>query len=170
MIDIGQNDLLVALDASNLTYASVAKQVPSFMSEIKLAIQVKHTSKFSIHKCIILTNRFMFAIAQMQNLYDYGGRKFWVHNTGPLGCSPKELAIHSHNETDIDSNGCLRVHNNVARAFNKELRNLCDHMRLLYKDATIVYVDIYTIKYNLFSEFKKLGKGNLQFCVDLTVL
>lgn len=40
MIDIGQNDLLMALYASNLTYEPVAKQIPSFLAEIKLAIQV----------------------------------------------------------------------------------------------------------------------------------
>ncbi|XVF22030.1 hypothetical protein REPUB_Repub12eG0139300 [Reevesia pubescens] len=35
-----QNDLLMALYASNLTYAPIAKQIPSFLVEIKLAIQV----------------------------------------------------------------------------------------------------------------------------------
>lgn len=41
MIDIGQNDLLVALYASNLTYKPVVQKIPSFVAEIKLAIQVK---------------------------------------------------------------------------------------------------------------------------------
>lgn len=40
MIDIGQNDLLMALYASNLTCEPVAEQIPSFLAEIKLAIQV----------------------------------------------------------------------------------------------------------------------------------
>lgn len=40
MIDIGENDLLLALYASNLTYAPVIEKVPSFLAEIKLAIQV----------------------------------------------------------------------------------------------------------------------------------
>uniref|UniRef100_A0A7N0VFU3 Uncharacterized protein n=1 Tax=Kalanchoe fedtschenkoi TaxID=63787 RepID=A0A7N0VFU3_KALFE len=132
-IDIGQNDLLVALYASNLTFALVVGQIPPVILEIKLAIQ---------------------------SLYDYGGRKFWVHNTGPLGCSPKELAIHPHNDSDIDSIGCFRVHNDVAKAFNKQLRNLCEEMRFQYKDATIVYVDIYSIKYNLFANPKKHGFEN----------
>ena len=42
MIDIGQNDILVALYQSNLTYKSVAQKIPSFLAEIKLAIQVQH--------------------------------------------------------------------------------------------------------------------------------
>lgn len=42
MIDIGQNDLLVALYAANLTYAPVAAKIPSFIAEIILAIQVSN--------------------------------------------------------------------------------------------------------------------------------
>lgn len=40
MIDIGENDLLLALYASNLTYLPVREKIPSFLAEIKLAIQV----------------------------------------------------------------------------------------------------------------------------------
>nr|XP_043623012.1 GDSL esterase/lipase At3g62280-like [Erigeron canadensis] len=130
MIDIGQNDLLVALYAANLTYAPVAAKIPSFIAEIKLAIQ---------------------------NIYLYGGRKFWIHNTGPLGCAPKELALHPHNNTDLDRIGCFRVHNDLAKLFNKALRKMCKELRLVLKDTKIVYVDIYTIKYNLFSNPSNYG-------------
>jgi len=42
MIDIGQNDLLLALYDSNLTYAPVVEKIPSMLLEIKKAIQVLH--------------------------------------------------------------------------------------------------------------------------------
>ncbi|XP_031737815.1 GDSL esterase/lipase At3g62280 [Cucumis sativus] len=133
MIDIGQNDILVALYQSNLTYKSVAQKIPSFLAEIKLAIQ---------------------------NLYANGGRKFWIHNTGPLGCSPKELALHPHTHNDVDQIGCLKVHNQVAKFFNKGLKNVCKELRSQLKDAIIIYVDIYTIKYNLFAHPKAYGLEN----------
>ncbi|KAL4030490.1 hypothetical protein IC575_008730 [Cucumis melo] len=133
MIDIGQNDVLVALYQSNLTYKSVAQKIPSFLAQIKLAIQ---------------------------NLYANGGRKFWIHNTGPLGCSPKELALHPHTHKDVDKIGCLRVHNQVAKFFNKGLKNVCKELRSQLNDAIVVYVDIYTIKYNLFAHPKTYGLEN----------
>ncbi|KAJ0779174.1 putative alpha-L-fucosidase [Helianthus annuus] len=130
MIDIGQNDLLVALYASNLTDAPVAAKIPSFIVEIKLAVQ---------------------------KLYLYGGRKFWIHNTGPLGCAPKELALHAHNDTDLDKIGCFRVHNDLAKLFNKGLRRMCKELKHELKGAVIVYVDAYSVKYNLFAKPSKYG-------------
>ncbi|ESQ43844.1 hypothetical protein EUTSA_v10006046mg [Eutrema salsugineum] len=130
MIDIGQNDLLLALYDSNLTYTSVVEKIPPMLLEIQKAIQTVHL---------------------------YGGRKFWVHNTGPLGCAPKELAINPHNDSDLDPIGCFRVHNDVAKAFNKGLFSLIKEMRSQFKDATLVYVDIYSIKYKLSQDFKRYG-------------
>ncbi|CAN8253924.1 unnamed protein product [Cochlearia groenlandica] len=129
MIDIGQNDLLLALYDSNLTYATVVQKIPPMLLEIKKSIQT---------------------------IYLNGGRKFWVHNTGPLGCAPKELAINPHNDSGLDPIGCFRVHNEVAKAFNKGLFSLCKEMRQL-KDATLVYVDIYSIKYKLSANYKRYG-------------
>ncbi|KAK9740584.1 hypothetical protein RND81_03G046100 [Saponaria officinalis] len=130
MIDIGQNDLLLALYSSNVTYDQVVKMIPSFLNEIKLAVET---------------------------IYQYGGRKFWFHNTGPLGCQPKELALHPHKSSDLDRVGCLMVHNKVAKTFNKGLYSLCEDLRSVYKDAIFVYVDVYSIKYSLSANPQKYG-------------
>lgn len=92
----------------------------------------------------------------MQTLYDEGGRNFWVHNTGPLGCLPQKLSLVQ--KKDLDSYGCISSYNSAARLFNEGLRLLCQEMRSELKDANIVYVDIYAIKYDLIANSTKYGK------------
>ncbi|XP_021727259.1 GDSL esterase/lipase At3g62280-like [Chenopodium quinoa] len=130
MIDVGQNDILLALYASNITFEPVAQKILSFLEEIRLAVDT---------------------------IYQYGGRKFWIQNTGPLGCQPKELALHPHTDDDLDDIGCFRVINQAATAFNEGLRLLCEDLRSVYKDAVIVYVDVYSIKYSLSANPEEYG-------------
>ena len=92
----------------------------------------------------------------MQSLYNEGGRKFWVHNTGPLGCLPKLLTLAQ--KKVLDSFGCLSSYNAAAKLFNEALLRLCQKLRSELKDATIVYVDIYAIKYDLIANAAKHGK------------
>ena len=94
----------------------------------------------------------------LQQLYKEGARVFWVHNTGPLGCLPQKLSMVKRSSNDLDPYGCLSSYNAAARVFNEGLRHLCDEMRSEMKDATIVYVDMYAIKYDLISNSTKYGK------------
>jgi phospholipase/lecithinase/hemolysin len=80
-----------------------------------------------------------------------------VHNTGPLGCFPQQLATRGTNATDFDHYGCLESLNNAAKAFNKQLQALCEDLRSEMKNATIVYVDIYAIKYHLIANSADYG-------------
>ena len=50
--------------------------------------------------------------------------------------------------------------NNVAKKFNVGLSALCDEMSSELKDATIVYTDVYTIKYDLIANYTKYGESH----------
>ncbi|KAK4435165.1 GDSL esterase/lipase [Sesamum alatum] len=132
-LDIGQNDLSGSF--GSLSYAQVIEKIPSFISEIKDA---------------------MWAI------YELGGRNFWVHNTGPLGCLPRELAIRSSgNASDYDEYGCMKSLNEGAKAFNGKLQALCGELRSQMQNSTIVYVDVYSIKADLRHIIDKRVMGSL---------
>ncbi|GER55149.1 GDSL-like Lipase/Acylhydrolase superfamily protein [Striga asiatica] len=136
MIDIGQNDLSAAFNS--LSYAQVIEKIPSFISEIKSAISA---------------------------MYERGAMYFWVHNTGPLGCLPAKLATSKTNATDFDKHGCIEQMNEGAKAFNAELAALCKQLRSQMQNATIVYVDVYSIKYNLIENSAFYGfKHPLESC------
>ncbi|KAM7521381.1 hypothetical protein LguiA_011283 [Lonicera macranthoides] len=133
-IDIGQNDLAAAF-GQGLSLEQVVEKIPSFISEIKDAIL---------------------------SLYQHGGKNFWVHGTGPLGCLPQKLATRSksNNGSDFDENGCLLSLNEGAKAFNDRLSTLCELLRSEMKNATIVYADVYAIKYDLIANSTTYGFEN----------
>ncbi|KAF5454214.1 hypothetical protein F2P56_023896 [Juglans regia] len=130
MIDMGQNDLADSF-SKNFSYAQVVKRIPSVLREIQNAVKT---------------------------LYNEGGRNFWIHNTGPLGCLPQKLSLVQ--DKDLDSCGCLSAYNSAAKLFNEGLRRLCLEMRSEMKGANIVYVDVYAIKYDLVANSTKYGFSN----------
>lgn len=168
MIDIGQNDLADSF-SKNHSYAQVVKIIPLVIGEIKKAVKVSLVYTLSnrrwctldvfslltffrvfLKKCVAL----MFE----QTLYDQGGRKFWIHNTGPLGCLPQKLSLVQHKEGDVDTAGCISSYNSAAQLFNAALLHSCQEMKSELADATIVHVDIYSIKYDIISHGVKHGK------------
>ncbi|XP_072974868.1 GDSL esterase/lipase At1g09390-like [Typha angustifolia] len=130
--DMGQNDISIGF-TSNLTYPQVLDTIPSVISNIKDSIEL---------------------------VYENGGRKFWIYNTGPLGCLPQTLALRKKNDSMLDSLGCLADYNNAAKAFNVQLSELCDALRSEFKNATVVCTDMYKIKYDLFANPTKYGFEN----------
>ncbi|WCJ26872.1 GDSL esterase/lipase At1g09390 [Euphorbia peplus] len=128
MIDIGQNDIADAF-AKKLTYAQVVKRIPTVVREIETAVKT---------------------------LYNQGARKFWIHNTGPLGCLPQKLSLVE--KQNLDEHGCISSYSDAARLFNAELGRTCHMMRSQLPDAKIVYVDIYSIKYDLIANSSRYGK------------
>lgn len=131
-IDIGQNDISIAF-TSNLSYPQVIERIPDLLSIVKDSVK---------------------------GLYENGGTKFWIYNTGPLGCLPQTLALRKKNDSKLDSNGCLATYNDAAKEFNAGLKVLCHEMRSDLKNATIVLIDMYSIKHDLFTNHKKYGFAN----------
>lgn len=93
----------------------------------------------------------------MQNIYDQGGRSFWIHNTGPVGCLPYVMDRLLVTAAQVDEAGCAAAFNEVAQYFNWKLKEAVFQLRKELPKAALTYVDIYSIKYDLISHAKKHG-------------
>ncbi|KAJ9166652.1 hypothetical protein P3X46_021766 [Hevea brasiliensis] len=98
-----------------------------------------------------IVNRFS---ANIENIYDLGARTFWIHNTGPIGCLPYILA---NFPAEKDDAGCAKPYNEVAQFFNAKLNESIIQLRKNFPSAAFIYVDVYSVKYSLFSSPKKHG-------------
>lgn len=93
-----------------------------------------------------------------QNVYNEGGRYFWIHNTGPVGCLPYVMERIPILVSQIDRAGCASPFNEVAQDFNRALKKVVDRLRRDLASAAITYVDVYSVKYALISRPKRYGK------------
>lgn len=100
-------------------------------------------------------------VTYIQNVYDQGGRYFWIHNTGPVGCLPYVLARLPVLASQVDKAGCATPYNEVAQFFNHGLKEVVVQLREELPLAAITYVDIYSAKYSLISQPKKHGTLDL---------
>ncbi|KAF5182317.1 GDSL esterase/lipase [Thalictrum thalictroides] len=94
--------------------------------------------------------------AAIQRLYQQGARRFWIHNVGPLGCIPI-TRLSAGGSQSLDQAGCIKSHNDIVSQFNQQLKNLIYQLRGQLQDASLVYVDIYSAKYQLISDAKNQG-------------
>ncbi|XP_065847420.1 esterase-like [Euphorbia lathyris] len=92
--------------------------------------------------------------ATVQNVYKSGGRSFWIFNIAPLGCLPYVLV---NFPSEKDEAGCALIYNQIAQYFNFKLNESIVQLRINYPLATFVYVDIYSIKYSLFTSPQQYG-------------
>ncbi|KAL1539306.1 GDSL esterase/lipase-like protein [Salvia divinorum] len=130
--DIGQNDLTAGYKL-NLSTEEVKAYVPYVLGQLSHVIKL---------------------------IYGQGGRTFWVHNTGPVGCLPYVMDRFLVTAAQIDKHGCSSPYNDVSQYFNLKLRELVLQLRDELPAAAITYVDIYAVKYSLISQAKKLGFEN----------
>ncbi|XP_027333250.1 esterase-like [Abrus precatorius] len=125
--DIGQNDLGAGF-FGNMTVQQVNATVPDVVNSFS---------------------------KNVKSIYDLGARSFWIHNTGPIGCLSYILA--NFLSAERDAYGCAKPYNEVAKYFNQKLKEAVVQLRKDLPLAAITYVDIYSVKYSLFSNPKKYG-------------
>ncbi|KAM7508435.1 hypothetical protein LguiA_018888 [Lonicera macranthoides] len=128
MFDIGQNDLAGAFYSKSLD--QILASIPTILEEFETGIQ---------------------------KLYDQGARNFWIHNTGPLGCLPQNIAKFGTDPSKLDEQGCVSSHNQAAEIFNLQLHALSVKLQGQFWDANVTYFDIFTIKSNLIANYWRYG-------------
>lgn len=93
----------------------------------------------------------------VQNVHDLGGRSFWIHNTGPVGCLAYVLDRVPITPGQVDKVGCAAPFNEVAKYYNLKLKEAVVELRKELPSAALTYVDVYSVKYELFSHATKHG-------------
>lgn len=100
----------------------------------------------------------------MQELYDQGARNFWIHNTGPLGCLPQNIAKFGSDPSKLDELGCVSTHNQASRLLNLQLYALSKKLQGNYTDANVTHIDVFSIKWNLYTNYSKYGQYFILLC------
>uniref|UniRef100_A0A1D1Y2B9 GDSL esterase/lipase At1g54790 n=1 Tax=Anthurium amnicola TaxID=1678845 RepID=A0A1D1Y2B9_9ARAE len=128
MFDIGQNDLAGAFYSKSED--QILASIPTILLEFETGIK---------------------------KLYDQGARRFWIHNTGPLGCLSQNIAMFGKDPSKLDDLGCVLSHNRAAKLFNLQLHALCAKFQGQFTDANVTYVDVFSIKLNLIANYSRYG-------------
>ncbi|XAR51924.1 Alpha-L-fucosidase [Bertholletia excelsa] len=139
-LDIGQNDLSMSFRSMSDDHlrAEIPDMVNKFASSIPDMI-----SQFA---------------AAVKQLYEEGARAYWIHNTGPIGCLPvNTIKVQNPKTGYLDEQGCVKSQNEVAKEFNRQLKDRVTRLRKELPQASVTYVDIYAAKYGLISSAKKQG-------------
>ncbi|KAI7727333.1 hypothetical protein M8C21_027605 [Ambrosia artemisiifolia] len=126
--DIGQNDLHAGITSMN--EEEVMKCIPDIINLLSSTVE---------------------------KLYQGGARAFWIHNTGPIGCLPFLVKNYPPAPENVDKVGCVESYNKVAQEFNKQLKDRVSTLRTQLQESSLVYVDVYSVKYSLISEANKYG-------------
>ncbi|XP_047154035.1 GDSL esterase/lipase ACHE-like, partial [Vigna umbellata] len=94
----------------------------------------------------------------LQQLFNEGGRFFWIHNTGPIGCLPRKNMMNKLTSEDLDFVGCRKNENEIAQEFNNQLKDIVFQLRKNFTNAIFTYVDVYSAKYELIKNARNQGK------------
>lgn len=127
--DIGQNDLTAGY-FMNMTTVQVRDYVPDVLDQFTTVVK---------------------------SVYNEGGRYFWIHNTGPVGCLPYVMDRLPVRAAEVDSAGCAAPFNGVAQYYNRMLRRAVVQLRKDLPNATLTYVDVYSVMYDLIRHANEHG-------------
>ncbi|XP_057821692.1 GDSL esterase/lipase At4g01130 isoform X1 [Cryptomeria japonica] len=127
-LDIGQNDF-----TSQLGWIGI-EGVKKFLPEV--ASQIGETVK---------------------ELYALGARTIFVANLAPIGCFPAFLTELAHNNSDLDTYGCMISYNDAVLYYNNLLKEKLEEVRKVIPDASVVYVDSHAVKLEIYTNPKKHG-------------
>ncbi|MFQ6620622.1 hypothetical protein Gotur_000986 [Gossypium turneri] len=115
---------------------------------------------FLVHTCDKEQN-LTYQYVKIQHLYEQGGRSFWIHNTGPIGCLPVNFFYILNPEPGyVDQYGCVKKQNEMAMEFNRQLKDRVIKLRTELPEASITLVDVYTAKIAMIGNAKNLGMAD----------
>jgi len=77
---------------------------------------------------------------------------------------------HTQEAGYLDQNGCINYQNDMAREFNKKLKNFVLKLRAKFLDASFIYVDMFSAKYELISNANKEGNPPAPTSVNLSIV
>ncbi|KAE8701848.1 Cleavage stimulating factor 64 [Hibiscus syriacus] len=98
-------------------------------------------------------------------LYGEGARVFWIHNMDPIGCFPFSVMIYQPKVHDLDRYGCVIPQIEMAKEFNRQLKDKVSELRTQFPLTAFTYVDVYSAKYALISDAERQGFVDpLMFC------
>ncbi|XVF33227.1 hypothetical protein REPUB_Repub17cG0149900 [Reevesia pubescens] len=86
----------------------------------------------------------------VKELYQLGGRTFFVLNLAPVGCYPALLVQLPHKTSDLDKFGCLISYNKAVVDYNKMLKKALSQTRGDLPNASLIYVDTHAVLLELF--------------------
>ncbi|KAK5802096.1 hypothetical protein PVK06_029678 [Gossypium arboreum] len=131
------------------TVAGLPYPPPIMGNDLGLTFEVEMAKKYSIDKYAeLLIKEFS---KQLKRLYTLGGRKFFVSNVSPLGCSPFSINTKNH------SGPCVEEINNRVSFYNNLLPSLLKNLQSTLSGSKFVLGDIYKVFKDVFEMPESYG-------------
>ncbi|KAJ1685250.1 hypothetical protein LUZ63_016640 [Rhynchospora breviuscula] len=101
-------------------------------------------SSLSVEQMMSYTSTIIQTIAgTIKKLIDQGAKTVVVPGNIPMGCLPVYLLINGKSKDYDSSTGCIEKYNVLSRYHNSLLLEAIKKLRIKYRDAKIIYADIY---------------------------